>query len=83
MFNKICRMVEDLHRFLYFHIFGIGVALVNENWQFANALVDLVCISICAKSNKGLLMVQELCPVSSWHSSKVNFSAVYNENVII
>ena len=37
-FIKISNMVEDLQQFAYFHIFGLGIALVNEKWHLANHL---------------------------------------------
>ena len=30
--------VEDLQQFLYFHIFGLGMTLINEKWHLENLL---------------------------------------------
>ena len=35
-FIKIYHMIEDLRRFPYFRIFGLGVTLVKEKWHLAS-----------------------------------------------
>ena len=51
---KISYIVEDLRRFVYFHIFGLGIASVNKKWIWQAHWLDLIGINLSSKNYQNI-----------------------------